>query len=129
MNRLTPHTRATILVVDDDPNFRSILAEVLEDEGCRVVHAEDGECALHILRSVTPDLIVLDLAMPVMDGWQLVAALEQDERLSLIPIAVLSACAAERPLARHRLLQKPVDLPNLLGLLAAVGAAQPALHA
>lgn len=128
MNRLTVQTRATVLIVDDDPNFRLILAEVLDAEGCRVVHAENGACALDVLRAVTPDLIIVDLAMPVMDGWELVAALERDVRLAPIPIAVLSASSDQPPFPRHRQLHKPVDLPNLLGLLVVVGEAQASLH-
>jgi CheY-like chemotaxis protein len=120
MKRITVPDRVTVLVVDDDPDFRSVLSEVLHEEGCRVAEAENGTSALHMLDALTPDLIITDLAMPHMTGWDLVHELEGDERLARIPVAVLSAWAATPPPGVVRVLQKPVDLPNLLGLLETV---------
>lgn len=58
----------TILVVDDDPSIRRLLGAVLGGEGFRVREAQDGQAALAIVAQEVPDLILLDLAMPVMDG-------------------------------------------------------------
>jgi CheY-like chemotaxis protein len=81
---------------------------------------------LEILRVITPDLILVDLAMPVMNGWELLEKLETDPRLAKVPATVLSAMPAER-LVEHAqgVLHKPIDLPNLLGLLEAVAKARP----
>lgn len=124
MKRYAPRSHLTVLVVDDDPHFRSILAEVLAAERCRVAHAPDGAAALDVLRSLTPDLIVVDLAMPKVSGWELVRRLERDRRLSTVPLVVLSALPYETTNPRCRVLEKPVDLQNLLGLLSAVDAAR-----
>ena len=78
-----------VLVVDDDPDIRELLFTALEDEGFEVVPAGNGEEALAIIKTFRPDVIVLDLMMPVMDGWQFAAELRnRDED---IPIVLLSA--------------------------------------
>jgi CheY-like chemotaxis protein len=112
-----------ILVVDDDAEFRAVLRQVLEAEGCVVSEAPDGRTALSILRStVLPHLILLDLMMPVMNGWDFHAELQKDPSLAAIPVAVLSAVGQMRPFGAMHELHKPIDLPNLLGLLQAIEA-------
>jgi CheY-like chemotaxis protein len=116
--------RATrILIVDDDDEFCATLRDVLELEGCTVTEAAHGEKALTVLRNTAlPHLIFLDLLMPVMNGWQLYAELQREPAFAVIPVAVLSAVADLRPEGFMHVLNKPVDLPNLLGLLHAVYA-------
>lgn len=126
MHRLLPPSGITILVVDDDPNFRCIMADVLGAEGCRVAQAGNGREALEVLRSITPDLVLLDLSMPVMDGWELVEILRRDPRFDDIPVAVLSSHLDSELSSRVRVLRKPVDLPNLIGILDAVDDAHDA---
>jgi CheY-like chemotaxis protein len=83
----------TILIVDDDPDalqlFRRMLSSARQDY--RVLLARDGYEALGVLRQSRPDVILLDLIMPNMDGYQLIALREQDEALRDIPIIVVSA--------------------------------------
>ena len=117
-----------ILVVDDDADFREMLREVLMDEGCTVSEAANGKDALEMLGELTPDLILVDLMMPVMNGWDLFAALQCDARLSSVPVAVLSAVARMRPMGSRRNLSKPIDLPNLLGLLDTIDTPDVARH-
>src|SRR5207248_455101 len=70
-----------VLVVDDDPDIRELLFTALEDEGFEVVPAGNGQEALAIIKTFRPDVIVLDLMMPVMDGWQFAHELRaRDER-------------------------------------------------
>jgi CheY-like chemotaxis protein len=115
--------RATnILIVDDDADFREALRTVLEAEGCTVYEAADGQVALGILLHVVPHLILFDLEMPGMNGWDLHAELQRDAALAAIPIGVLSCSANKRPTGSMHVLNKPVDLPNLLGLLRAIEA-------
>jgi CheY-like chemotaxis protein len=85
--------RRTVLVVDDEPEalqlFRRMLAS--SGQGYRVLRARNGEEALNILRERRPDVILLDLVMPKLDGFQLLEAKSQDPALSDIPVIVLSA--------------------------------------
>jgi CheY-like chemotaxis protein len=94
----------------------------LEGEGCTVSEAANGKAALRVLQDIVPDLILLDLMMPVMNGWALYGELQRDPRLAAIPIAVLSGVSRMRPFGSMHELHKPIDLPNLLGLLHAIEA-------
>src|SRR3954466_6587899 len=79
-----------ILVVDDDPDILQTLALCLSTEGYRVVMASNGQEALDTLKKEKPACILLDLMMPVMDGWQFVAELEsRGQRVA--PLLILSA--------------------------------------
>lgn len=113
----------TVLVVDDDEEFRIIMGEVLAAEGCRVAHARNGAEALNVLRSLTPDLLIVDLAMPIMNGVELLARLARDRRLADIPVAVATSWDPPDDVFNGRVVRKPLDLPNLLGVLDAVDCA------
>ena len=71
-------TTAHILVVDDEPDIRGLLKEILEDEGFEVTIAENAERAREARRQRRPDLILLDIMMPDMDGYQVCRFLKQD---------------------------------------------------
>jgi len=74
-----------------------------------------------MLRSTAlPHLILLDLMMPVMNGWDFHAEMQKDPSLAAIPVAVLSAVGRMRPFGAMHELHKPIDLPNLMGLLHAI---------
>ena len=112
-----------VLVVDDDPYIREALAEVLEDEGYRVATARDGEEALERLgREPLPALILLDLRMPGMSGWEVRRRLLEVPALARIPVVLLSADSrleeAEAVLGAAGSLRNP---PSLDELLAAIG--------
>jgi len=107
-----------VLVVDDDPDILQTLGLCLTTEGYRVLMAANGREALRILESERPSVILLDLMMPVMDGWQFVAELEHRGRRD-VPLLILSADravqghAAQLRASGH--LAKPFDLDELLG--------------
>jgi signal transduction histidine kinase/DNA-binding response OmpR family regulator len=82
---------ARVLVIEDDETTRAILREMLEREGCRVDLAENGIVALERLAKARPDIILLDLLMPKMDGFEFLAALRTTPGGSGIPIVVLTA--------------------------------------
>ncbi len=114
-----------ILVVDDDPDIRELLFTALEDEGFEVVPAANGQEALATIRTFRPDVIILDLMMPVMDGWQFVK--EMRARDEDIPLVLLSAA---RDLPKHakdldaaEIIEKPFDLSELLPKIARVASA------
>jgi CheY-like chemotaxis protein len=87
------HASEQVLVVDDDVHIRYALVDALEDEGYRTLSASNGAEALQVLREMPkpPSVILLDLMMPVMDGWQFRAQQQRDPQLSKIPVVVVSA--------------------------------------
>ncbi|HEX4064766.1 MAG TPA: response regulator [Acidobacteriaceae bacterium] len=89
----TPPRRHQILIADDRASSRELLRLVLERAGYEVIEAEDGQVALERARANPPDLILLDLQMPVMDGYQVLAALRSEPRFRTLPILALTASA------------------------------------
>lgn len=83
--------RYKVLVVDDEEHIRRILKFQLEKNGYRVATAENGEVALQMMRREAPDLVVLDLMMPKVDGFEVCARLRADFHTSQIPIIMLTA--------------------------------------
>jgi len=107
-----------ILVIDDDEAIRATLTIALEVEGYTVQSAANGELALQALQSEPlPQMIFLDLMMPVMDGWQFMKKKAEDSRLKPIPVVIISAFSERAVnLACQDILKKPVDLPRLFEL-------------
>ena len=111
-----------VLVVDDDRTIRGFVADVLADEGYEVKTAGDGSEALAVSREWRPDLIVLDLMMPVMDGWTFRARQRQEDELASVPVVVTSAATTLR--INRRALEPCVVLPKPFELDALLGAVQ-----
>jgi CheY-like chemotaxis protein len=108
---------SVLLVVDDDEDICEILKLVLEDEGYSVVAAHDGQQALTLIKhgGVQPQLIILDLMMPVMDGWRFWDERQLDKSLLEIPLIVLTATGLRTgALGDARILPKPVEREVLL---------------
>lgn len=104
-----------ILVVEDDSDLADALAEVLTEEGYRVMYARDGAAALELLAGEIPDLILLDLMMPGMNGWAFRERQLQDSRLRGIPVLVLTALDhPERGIDADGFIRKPISLDGLL---------------
>ena len=91
MLRRVARMPATVLVVEDDPEARELVKRTLEDHGCRVISAENGEAALACLEKGAPDMVLLDLLMPEMDGFAVIDRLKQHERWRSIPVVVTTA--------------------------------------
>jgi two-component system, cell cycle sensor histidine kinase and response regulator CckA len=104
-----------ILVVEDDPDLRESLADVLEAKGHDVTTAVDGREALDTMRRVRPDVVILDLMMPVMDGWAFRVEQRRDPLLADTPIVALSASESSSAAAvdADAYLRKPIDLQRL----------------
>ncbi|MGD1917462.1 MAG: response regulator [Pleurocapsa sp.] len=85
------NSQATILIVDDTPNNLQVLFSYLETAGFKVLLAEDGESALQIAQSQTPDLILLDVLMPEVDGFETCSRLKSQRATKEIPIIFLTA--------------------------------------
>jgi len=119
---LPPLKDRLVLVVDDEADSRILLTNLTEECGCRVITADSGELALRRAREVRPDLILLDLMMPQMDGWQVLTALKADPELQNIPVVVASIVARENRgtlFGAVDVLQKPVVREDLLRVLKA----------
>ncbi|BDG07877.1 response regulator transcription factor [Anaeromyxobacter paludicola] len=106
---------ARVLVIDDDEAIRESLAEVLQFEGYQVSTARDGCEGLTAALAMHPDLILLDLMMPRMNGWEFREAQESDPSLAGIPVIVVSAAPPRQAdcLGAVTLLAKPFDLTAL----------------
>lgn len=105
-----------ILIVDDDPAIRATVSEVLVDEGYSVATATNGAEGLAAVQKVQPSLVLLDMRMPVLDGWGFAKAL--GERGIALPIVVMTAAQESRRWAQEIgtawVLAKPFDLDELL---------------
>lgn len=111
---------ATILVVDDEPDIRELLTRSLERDGHQVLTASDGAAALRTMERVLPDLVLLDLAMPELDGWAVLTTIKAgDTPVSRVPVVVLTAHASPDTRIRGsiegaiRTLPKPFSLDDL----------------
>ncbi|HEY3820813.1 MAG TPA: response regulator [Polyangiaceae bacterium] len=82
-----------VLVVDDFEDNRAMYAEYLRHAGYHVIEAENGREAVDRARESLPDLVVMDLALPVMDGWEATRALKGDARTRVIPVIALTGHA------------------------------------
>jgi CheY-like chemotaxis protein len=91
---------AKILVVEDEPENRLLIGMILTTEGYQVIPAVDGADALARLASEPPDLILLDLMMPQMNGFEVLERLRADPTTAPVPVIVLTALAQERDIAR-----------------------------
>jgi signal transduction histidine kinase/DNA-binding response OmpR family regulator len=110
-----PHDKS-ILVVDDDPNIRSLLEQELTEAGYRVRLAEDGRKALALIREEIPGLVILDVMMPEMNGFDVAAVLKNDPATMDIPIIILSIVEDKERgfrLGVDRYLTKPIDTVSL----------------
>jgi CheY-like chemotaxis protein len=113
-------TNRTVLVVDDDSGVRELLTRSLSFEGFDVMEAANGQDALTQLRTGRrPGVIVLDLRMPVMDGWAFRVAQRADPRIARIPVVILSGADAHRfqEIEAVAALEKPVSLSQLADCL------------
>ncbi|MGE6759521.1 response regulator [Corallococcus sp. AB049A] len=110
-----------VLVVDDDPDILEALSEILEAEGFEIRRARNGKEALERLEPDPPHLILLDLMMPVMDGWEFAQRMRQKPDFAAIPIIVLSADrnvgSKAKDIGAMGHLAKPFELNDLLSMV------------
>jgi two-component system, cell cycle response regulator DivK len=126
-------TRIRVLIVEDNEMNRDMLSRRLERHGYTVLTAENGEDGLSSARVERPDLILMDMGLPVMDGWAATRLLKQDAATRHIPVIALSAhaMAGDREQALRAGCDeydtKPVELSRLLGKMTALlaGRAEP----
>lgn len=111
--------RRRVLIVDDDPLIRGVLSTLVGRMGADVIQSENGEDALSVLGETVPDLILLDLVMPAMDGFDTLCVLRSMPRVSRTPVVLVSAHddrqnrAFGKNIGANGFLEKPLDLPKV----------------
>ena len=106
-----PDNAATVMVVDDSLTVRRITSRLLEREGCEVLIAKDGVVATQLLQDIIPDVMLVDLEMPRMDGFELIRSVRSNPRTKDIPIIIISSRTAEK----HRNIAKKLGVNMFLG--------------
>ena len=117
-----------ILLIDDNAEARLLLMEMLHDLHCEVLIAASGEEGLALARESRPELIILDLLMPDMDGWQVLATLKNDPSLFSVPVLVASIIAEEKRgslVGALEVLNKPISRHQLEGVLTRLVSLRP----
>ena len=113
--------KKTVMVVDDDETIRDLVEWALHDAGYEVISAPDGSVALDLLGSTRPDLILLDLRMPVMDGWAFARSyrgLPEPHAPIVVITAALDGRVLPPEIGAAGLMAKPFDLDELLANVA-----------
>ena len=121
---MTDNNQSILLVEDNEVN-RDMLVRRLQRAGHQVTTAGDGEAALEAMRQQQPAVVLMDMNLPIKDGWTACREAQQDTSIAGIPIIALTAHAMEED--KHRALEagcsdyatKPVDFPDLLAKIAA----------
>jgi CheY-like chemotaxis protein len=103
-----------VLVVDDNEDVRSALVDILEYRNYTVAEARNGRDALAQLEWFAPRLVLMDLMMPIMDGWSCFASLREDSRHALIPVIFLSAVAESAPSTAAGIITKPFTMETIV---------------
>jgi CheY-like chemotaxis protein len=119
---------ARILVIDDDSDIREVVAEALAFEGHEVAGARDGAEGLARCHAFRPDLVVLDLMMPGMNGWEFRRAQLRDPVLARIPVLVVTALGHDPDIEVAAVLPKPFRLDDLLAHVRRLTDAAPLHH-
>lgn len=118
-------SKGRILAVDDSPTVLQMITAILESGGYEVITATDGSEALNAARTQSPDLIVLDVMLPKVDGYKVCRLLKYDQQYRHIPIIMLTAKAEDQQMATgirtgaDQYLTKPVEPERLLEAVAA----------
>ena len=120
-----PRAAPVVLVGEDSDTVRTLLVLELESAGYVVHEAEDGQAVLDLARSTSPDVVLLDVEMPVLDGWQALAALKAEPTTAEVPVLFLTGRTGSADLVRalergaHDYLRKPPEPAELLARVAA----------
>jgi DNA-binding response OmpR family regulator len=115
----TTRTRLVLVVEDDEPIGELLAGVINDEEGYRAIHVTRPTDALHTLAQMKPDLLVLDVGLPGMNGFELYDRVHQDERLKNVPVIFATALSREhaaqfRERGIRYVLQKPFDLNDLI---------------
>lgn len=119
---MDPQTR--ILSIEDDPEMRGLIQLIFERRGYRVIGVKKGELGLELLKSLNPDVVLLDLMLPDVDGWELYRQMKEDEDLAEVPVIIVTARNEKRDAAKgrrvvgnDRFVQKPFEIQDLVDMV------------
>ena len=110
-----------ILSIEDDPEMRGLIQLIFERQGHRVIGAKRGEFGLEFLRSLKPDVLLLDLMLPDIDGWEIYRQMKEDDELSSIAVIIVSArseahdkASGKQVTGNDRYIEKPFSVQGLI---------------
>ena len=103
-----------ILVVEDSAVIRRLIEVCLRAADLEIVTRDDGKSGLAAVSSESPDLVVLDIGLPGMDGWEVLDRIRRDETTKNIPVVVLTAGAERPPYQSAGFMKKPLDIDELI---------------
>lgn len=121
-----------ILVADDDEDIVLLLRVGLELKGCEVIEASDGRAALDAARDMLPDLVVLDVMMPELDGFEVLIELKSSARTRDIPVVILTAKSSDQDVwegwqaGADYYITKPFDIEDLMRYVSYIDVTTPA---
>lgn len=117
-------TQARILSIEDDPEMSGLLQLIFERQGHRVISVKSGEFGLEMLKSLQPDVLLLDLMLPDVDGWEIYQQMKEDDDLAELPVIIVSARDAQQDarsgrfvIGHDRFVEKPFEVQNLINIV------------
>ena len=126
------NTHLKILSIEDDPEMRGLIQLIFERQGHRVIGAKQGEFGLEFLRSLKPDVLLLDLMLPDIDGWEIYRQIKADPELAKIGVIIVSARSQTQDAAdgnhvtgNDRFIEKPFSVQGLIDTVNEVAAQVP----
>ncbi|MDM8531307.1 response regulator [Anaerolineales bacterium HSG25] len=119
--------QARILSIEDNPQMSVLIQLIFERQGHRVMGVRKGELGLEFLKNLNPDVLLLDLMLPDIDGWQLYRQMKADKELAKVPVVVVSARNPEHDRERgdfvidgDKFVQKPFEVTELVNAVNTV---------
>jgi DNA-binding response OmpR family regulator len=116
--------QARILSIEDDPEMRGLIQLILERKGHRVIGVKRGDLGLELLKSLKPDVLLLDLMLPDISGWEVYGQMKADAELATVPIIIISAKNEQDDASEgyhldgnDRFLSKPFEVMDLINLV------------
>jgi DNA-binding response OmpR family regulator len=128
-------TQARILSIEDHPEMRGLIQLIFERQGHHVISVKSGEFGLEMLKSLRPDVLLLDLMLPDVDGWEIYRQMKEDEELAQVPVIIVSARSAKQDAKRgrkvignDRFVEKPFEISDLISIVNDALEGQPVDH-
>lgn len=119
--------QARILSIEDHPEMRGLIQLIFERQGHHVISVKSGEFGLEMIKSLRPDLLLLDLMLPDIDGWEIYQKMKDDEDLAGVPVIIVSARSAKldakrgrQVIGNDRFVEKPFEVADLISTVNSV---------